>query len=500
MQTHHEKQQTAGAERANTGAEKGKNGLDQSKQNSCKSECDSHGNDGNELQPEGCTTSDEMTFDNKSTHTLNRPFHASRKSMQQNDASHECMGGDKIVCGCISQHSKPPANMEKMPCTCQYKSESEYTYKVDQKLSGITNQAKQDMNNNNSRKQRLLGRPANTLDNCEHTAVQIHHAEKRLYSTHQTSSESGRTTFDTDNISCNEVNDTWSLIPSTVQHTEARDARHGDADLEARSIIDVSTPGVTITELVDEVEDRPSTVESTAKRRVNMQEIELSLGERRVSFQEVNTARDNVEVGLRGKRPASRNAATLDRLSGLLRELNRKRKRVIPSRHTKRASCAISDERKSSETCIEMVDLAGKSTTVGSDQTTNYVKETKIDIEEGDVPLGSTFILEGAKEAAEQLSSNNERLKKEMLTEKSRLENLLHNAALSHRKKYTIILVLWAIEADLPNEFFDCLQKSKMLNALLAEQLDEGRELILDNMYSLRNQEQSTISPTEDNN
>ena len=482
-QTNEEKQENKEGARANTNTEFDKNAIEQCKQNSSESERDPHGNDELGAKPEAGITPSKKISDNDIELVIEEQCETSNGLIQKNNAVQLSMEVEKAVCGCISDHSKPPAVMKKMPCTCMNTLRSENHYEIDHELSCISDEAQQVMKNNKSRKQRLEERVLITPNKLEHS-VQINCTEKHSGITRRDSSASGKVLFDIESSSSSEVNDTWSFIPLTVQYGESSDRSLGELDREPKNTVDTSQiPGAASTSFIGEVTGCPSPAESTIIKKVNMQEIELRLGAKSTSFHEEGRAR-SVEVDLGEDRPASRHASTLDKLSGMLQELKHKRKRVNPPRNRKYTAYAGNNEQESSGKDIEMVEMRGNNNTVDTDKIKMNCKRAKADKEEDEVPLDSSFMLEGAKEAEEQLNVNKERLKKEMLKEESKLKNLLNGSKLSHRKRYTLILVLWAIEAEMPEEFFDSLRKSRMLNALVSEQIGTEKELILQNMYT----------------
>lgn len=485
IQTNEEKQKNKEGARANINTELDENVLKQCKQNSCESEYDPHGNDKIEAKTEAGVTPTEKVTVHGIELVIDEQCQTSNGLMQKNNIVQLSMEVDKVVCGCISDHSKPPAAMRKMPCTCMNKSSSENPYEIDQGLSCIADEAQQVMKKN-SKEQSLEERVLITPNNLEHS-VQINYTEKHNGITRKDSSASGKVLFDIGSSSSSGINDTWSLTPLTVEYVESNDNYQGEPDREARNIVDTSQiPGAATTSSISEVTGSPPPAESAIVKKVNMQDIELRLGARSTSFQEEDRVR-SVTVDLGEDARSSRHASTLDKLSGILHELKHKRKRVNPPGNRKCTRYAVNNDLESLDKDIEMVEMVEmkrNNSTVDTGKIAMNCKGAEGDKEENEAPLDSSFILEGAKEAEEQLKINKERLEKEIIKEESKLNSLLYDSKLSYRKRYTLILVLWAIEADMPEELFDSLRKSRMLRALVNEQIGREKELILQNMYT----------------
>ena len=392
---------------------------------------------------------------------------------------------DQGVCNCKPGYIKPPATLEKTPSTCPHQSSFEINDEIN--LSGENDTDQPVMENGISKRHKLEESLINHCD-FEHT-VQINHTERHTNvnteSKRKVSSISGRTASQIKRDSSSNQEDTWSLIPSTVQYDEDENSMQSTHVIKARNLKEVSTTyEVATTSFITDIEERPSTVEGNDKKKVNMQDIELRLGAKSVSFHDTERARD-VELGLEEERPMARHGPTLDKLSGILRDMGQKRKRIKSSVLKKLKRDTASDEQKKSGKEIELVEMRGSNNNRGEIiENPNNDEEPREDEAEEIVPLDSTFILEGAKEAEEQLKTNKERLDNELIAEKSTIENLLGKRQLSHKKLYSLILVLWAIEADMPQVFFDNMRKSSRFNALIKQQIGDDKDLILHNMYS----------------
>jgi len=474
--------------RTTTNEGKSKNGLDPGKQNvSEKEEYASCGNESTDVGSTACLTEKEKLIENDHEMNTDETEHARHELMQMNDADPKAVEevkvqvgveGDKVVCECISNYSKPPANMEGILCTCPKRSEN--NYEISQKLSSITDTAQQAMENDNSMEQKLEERPSNRTCELKHN-VQLHQKEKHNDCTLKGNCGAEKMNFDIGSNSSSEENDTWSLIPSTVQYSETQGTRHGSLDFATSYISNTShTTEVETRYTRIEIQSVTSKTESATKQNVNMQDIELRLGAKSVSFHRTDRAYD-LEEGLGcEERPASRHASALDKISGILRGLKNKRK---SSGYKARTKDKENNQQDLLDNSIEMVDMKKKKSTA-SGMTTNNVEEKFTGSEKEETALDSTFILEGANEAKEELKTIEERAKEKMLAEKSRLAKLIDNTKLSHKQRCILILVLWAIDADMPEDFFSCLRKSRMFNALLNAQIGINRELILDNMVS----------------
>ena len=471
--------------RVTTIEEMKKNSLDPSKQILSEKQCDLCGKESTDVEWASCLTQKEKTI--QKDEDTDETEHAGSELIQINEADPEAaeevkvqvgVEGDKVVCDSISNYRKPPASMERILCTCPKRSEN--NYEISQKLSSITDTAQQAMENNNSMEQKLEESPPNGTCELKHT-VQLHQKEKHNDCTGQGNCGAEKMNFDIGSNSSSEENDTWSLIPSTVQYSETQGTRHGSLDFSARCISSTSqTTEVETRYTRIEIQSLTSKTESATKQNVNMQDIELRLGAKGVSFHRMDKAYD-MELGIGcEERPASRHASALDKISGILRGLKNKRK---SSGYKARAKDPANTQHELVDSGIELVDMKSKKN-MGSGKTTNNVEEKFTGSEKEETALDNTFILEGANEAKEELKTIEERVKEKMLAEKSRLVDLIDNTTLSHKQRCILILVLCAIDADMPEDFFGCLRKSRMFNALLNAQIGLNRELILDNMVS----------------
>ena len=272
-------------------------------------------------------------------------------------------------------------------------------------------------------------------------------------------------------------------------------------------------------------EDRRSSQQSNTSKRLDVSDINLRLGQKFGTNQKTNQDYD-IELGRREsdftERPASQQAAHLDKLSQILKDLGNKKGRVQSVVAERLKKSKNREDKKSGD--IELVELtdnqkegmssrrrrrisrisaglkkkSGDEDEKSSDKNKNMpgenkklsVERDKLAVENKDtlaqakeVALDNTKIIQGAKEGADSVQVGRERLRYDMIDIKKIIGDLVKHNNLKSQQKTSLMLLLWAIEADMPDEFFQQLQKSKTFGAILQDSVGVKRDLIMYNMY-----------------
>lgn len=404
---------------------------------------------------------------------------------------------DSDVCGRTAYYSIPPVETEKMPSTCLFQRARESDDAVN--LGGENDTSLKAMASRDfgSTHVKYDERSLIKKEDYQHT-VQINYTERSCVIRQQiTTSVTEKRSLKVKRGHSKDEEDTWSLIPSSVPCGEQRKSDGGA--VIGRYLQELSDPAEVVPlSPACLTEDHPSAVDSSAVQRINMHDIELSVRAKSVSFQEGDRDAD-VELGLGEGREEEKqepqSLSMLDKLSSLLKEIEPKGKGAKSSARRKLRKRNRGKEKRLQSDDIEMVEMTRGN---GSKEaaTINKIEESRIGEDAEEMPLDGTFILQGAEEANNEINSSRDRLKNEMAVEKARIKSLIGDKRLSKRLTYTLILVLWAIEADMPNEIFDGISKSCSLNALFKEQIGTKKELIMQNMYipNVKDDEDTNLS------
>ena len=269
--------------------------------------------------------------------------------------------------------------------------------------------------------------------------------------------------------------------------------------------------------------DRRSSQQSNTSKRLDVSDINLRLGQK--SRTRANQDYD-IELGRREsdftERPASQQAVHLDKLSQILKDLGNKKGRVQSVVAERLQKSKTKEDKKGGD--IELVELtdnpkeemssrrrrrisrisaglkkkSGDEDKKSSDENKNMPGENKTLSGENDklavenkdalaqakeVALDNTKIIQGAKEGAESVQVGRERLRNDMIDIKKIIGDLVKHNNLKSQQKTSLLLLLWAIEADMPDEFFQRLQKSKTFGAILQDSVGVKRDLVMYNMY-----------------
>eukprot|EP00112_Aurelia_sp_Birch-Aquarium-sp1_P010027 Seg2163.1 transcript_id=Seg2163.1/GoldUCD/mRNA.D3Y31 product="hypothetical protein" protein_id=Seg2163.1/GoldUCD/D3Y31 len=431
----------------------------------------------------------------------------------------------------MSINQIPPVSLENEKYTCQNQAEIANKNFNSERSSGFDlNRSGDDMDAHMARKQHYTILDVNSPVHEFKVGhiVQIHHKEspdgyerrKKMSLKGDKSSEEGRELL----ISPQDL--VYKFDSSKLDQDEnGNDGIANEKQGETKQRRDSSQ--MITTSFIENLKDegRRSSQQSNTSKRLDVSDINLRLGQKSGT----RASQDyDIELGRResdfSERPISQQAVHLDKLSQILKDLGNKKGRVQSAVSEKLIRFRNKEDKKSSD--IELVEMQDKKEDkkeetgsrrrrrrsrasirlrkksgggdVESDENKKMLSENKtlpgkhekLAVENKDalaqakeVALDNTNIIQGAKEGKESMKEERERLRNDMIDIKEIIRDLVNHNNLKSQQKTCLVLLLWAIEADMPDEFFQRLQKSKTFAAILQDSVAIKQDIIMYNMY-----------------
>ena len=282
-------------------------------------------------------------------------------------------------------------------------------------------------------------------------------------------------------VKSNQQEEEWQLIPFAVPS----DRKDGDVasftNGEKNGVINAGPNKETEIVTTSFITERPLTQPRNSETRINVHEIELNMAK-------VVPKNYNVEaaMGPEGKgedQLVMRTSSRMDQLSRLLGAIG-KRKDEVKSASGERTKQRRRTKRTKQRENLENIEKQKNGAKIKNEEQEANIKVTindKKDITEE--PLDAKFIMEGVKDEEEKRKKERVRSKCELDNAKRTIDELLKETKLTKRQKYSLMLMVCALDADMPPQFFEAIGKSSTFSTILRELVETKKELLMFNMY-----------------
>ncbi|XP_065063322.1 uncharacterized protein LOC135689885 [Rhopilema esculentum] len=280
-------------------------------------------------------------------------------------------------------------------------------------------------------------------------------------------------------VKSNQQEEEWQLIPFAVPSDRKDVASFTNEEKNGVTNSGPEKENETVT--TSFITERPSTQPRNSETRINVYEIELNMAKVVPKNYDVEAAMEPEGKG--EDQLVTRTSSRMDRLSRLLGAIGKSKDEVKPPSGERTKQRRRTKRAKKREN-LENIEKQKNDEKIKKEEQEANIKVTindKKDIVEE--PLDAKFIMEGVKDEEEKRKKEGIRSKSELDNAKRTIDELLKETNLTKRQKYSLMLMVCALDADMPPQFFEVIGKSSTFSTILRELVETKKDLLMFNMY-----------------